>query len=92
VKLVYGHVRRAHLYKAEGCHTADDIRRIYEEQGALCYYCQVPLNGRFHVDHKQPISWHGTEWPENLACTYARCNLRIGDMMEQEFWDRLAMC
>jgi HNH endonuclease len=82
VKLVYGHVRRARRYKAEGSHTADDICRLYEQQGARCYYCQVPLNGRFHVDHKQPRSKGGSEWPENLACTCATCNLRKGALTE----------
>jgi HNH endonuclease len=90
VKLVYGHVRRARRYKAEGSHTADDIRRLYEAQGARCYYCQVPLNGRFHVDHKQPLSRAGSEWPENLACTCAACNLRKGALTEQEFLDKIA--
>jgi hypothetical protein len=38
VMLVYGHVRRARRHKAEGTHTADDIRLLYEAQGGLCYY------------------------------------------------------
>jgi HNH endonuclease len=90
VMLVYGHVRRARRYKAEGAHTADDIRRLYEEQKGLCYYCQVPLNGRFHLDHKQPLSKEGSEWPANLACTCAVCNLSKGALTEQEFRDKIA--
>jgi HNH endonuclease len=50
----------------------------------------VSLNGRFHVDHKQPLSKAGSEGPENLACTCATCNLSKGALTEQEFLDKIA--
>jgi hypothetical protein len=53
------------------------------------YYCQKPLEGCFHVDHKQPLSRGGSNWPHNLACTCAGCNLSKGALTEQEFRDKL---
>jgi 5-methylcytosine-specific restriction endonuclease McrA len=43
------------------------------------------LGRSYHVDHKQPVSRGGSNWPENLAVTCPTCNLRKSDKTEAEF-------
>jgi 5-methylcytosine-specific restriction endonuclease McrA len=70
---------------ADGEYTATDVAVIYEAQGGMCYYCNDPLGKNYHVDHKQPISRGGSNWPENLACTCQHCNLSKSAKTEAEF-------
>lgn len=71
--------RRARLAGAEGSHTHEDIDRIFKMQRGACVYCKVRLNksggGKMHVDHIQPISKGGSNWPHNLQLLCPRCNL-----------------
>lgn len=74
---------------AEGTHTKDDLDAIYAAQHGRCYYCGVTLAKPIHVDHKQPLSRGGTNWPDNLALTCAFCNLSKHNSTEAEFRARL---
>ncbi len=65
---------RARLFDAEGSHTAADIKALYAKQGGLCVYCDVPLGTKYHVDHIQPLSRGGSNWPANLQLTCRQCN------------------
>jgi 5-methylcytosine-specific restriction endonuclease McrA len=77
-------VKNARRKGAPGHFTAEDIRRIYNEQEGCCYYCGKSLT-RYHIEHKTPIVRGGSNDPENIAVACARCNLRKGYMTEQEF-------
>lgn len=80
--------RRANLWVLLGSHTAEDILRIYEEQGGRCYYCGEDLEGRYNVDHKIPLSrpeLSPTNDPDNLCCACASCNGHKHDMTAQEY-------
>jgi 5-methylcytosine-specific restriction endonuclease McrA len=77
--------RRARERQAEGRHTASDIRAIYERQDGLCFYCSVPLNEIYHLDHRIPLSRGGDNSALNLVCTCSRCNLSKGGKTEAEF-------
>lgn len=81
----YRDKRRAIERGGEGSYTRADVWGIYEEQEGCCYYCDGLLFGTFHVDHKQPVSRGGSNWPENLAVTCPTCNLRKQDKTEAEF-------
>jgi hypothetical protein len=70
---------RARRKKAEGKHSAEDIRRIRASQGDCCVYCHIKLNGRGHIDHRQPLSRGGTNWPSNIQITCAKCNIAKRD-------------
>ncbi len=73
------HKRRARMRNAEGTHTPEDIQRIFAEQEGQCAYCGIRLfweiPGDVHIDHIQPLARGGSNWPDNLACTCADCNL-----------------
>lgn len=70
--------RRAAVNSAEGKHTADDLRLLYELQEERCAYCGITLHGEYHVDHMMPVSRGGSNWPDNLAVSCEECNLSKG--------------
>jgi 5-methylcytosine-specific restriction endonuclease McrA len=77
--------RRAHERAAEGSHTFEDIRALFERQGGRCHYCRVELGGKFEVDHLTPLSRGGSNAPDNLACACVVCNRRKYNRTEAEF-------
>lgn len=81
--------RRMRERGGEGRYTRADVWRLYDEQEGFCYYCDTPLFGTFHTDHRQPVSRGGSNWPENLAITCPTCNSRKQDKTEAEFWEVL---
>lgn len=81
--------RRARLREAEGSHTSKEISQMHEDQGGLCAYCGVDLNGEFHVDHMVPISRGGRNDWTNLAVTCPFCNWSKNDRTAEEFVGRM---
>jgi 5-methylcytosine-specific restriction endonuclease McrA len=73
---------RAIRRKAEGKHTAADIRAIFDRQGGLCASCQEILfesgKQKYHVDRIMPIALGGSSWPANLQCLCPFCSLSKG--------------
>ena len=84
----YANTRRTRVTGAGGQHTAADIRAKYAEQQGRCFYCEVSLHGKFHREHKIPVSRGGTSWPENMACACRTCNLQKGSLTDVEFAER----
>lgn len=80
---------RARKRKAEGFHTAEDIKLHYKTQEGRCWYCQKELNGTYHVEHRCPLSRGGSNWPENISLTCEYCNLSKGDKLPWEWCGRL---
>jgi 5-methylcytosine-specific restriction endonuclease McrA len=76
---------RARLLEAEGTHTAEDIRHIYEEQEGRCAYCGITLYDDYAVDHVVPLSRGGTNWPDNLAVACMFCNQSKHDRLLSEW-------
>lgn len=93
----YNSKRRSRLKAAEGNHTNTDIEELFISQEAVCPGCMGDLNElTFHVDHKQPISKGGSNWPDNLQLLCPECNLRKSDT-DYEVWlsqvtNRLKLC
>ena len=77
--------KRAQKAGALGFNTQSDIVAIYEAQDGRCYYCDEVLDQTYHVDHKQPTSRGGSNWPENLCVTCPTCNMRKNAQTEAEF-------
>jgi len=67
--------RRAREANAEGFHTAEDVLSILKDQDMSCAGCGCDISKEYHVDHIMPISKGGSNWPDNLQCLCAPCNL-----------------
>lgn len=76
------HNSRAMRKKAEGSHTGEDIKRIYESQRGICINCKIkiPKSGkhRYHIDHIVPLAKGGTNNADNLQILCVRCNCSKG--------------
>jgi 5-methylcytosine-specific restriction endonuclease McrA len=70
--------RRARKVNAEGCHTADDIKRLLELQKRKCASCGIPIAGGYHVDHIVALSKGGSNDPYNLQILCPTCNWSKG--------------
>lgn len=70
---------------AEGKHTAEDVKKLYEEQKALCNICDCAISEYYEVDHIDPISKGGTNWPSNLQLLCLYCNRSKNNKTMDEF-------
>lgn len=66
--------RRARRKAAEGNHTKEDVLRIYDAQKGKCACCKGKVGNSYHVDHIQPLSKGGSNWPSNLQILCPTCN------------------
>lgn len=88
-KRARGRNYRSRLNGAEGSHTGDDIKTLYEKQYGRCVYCNVKLGSDYHVDHIVALSKGGSNWPGNLQLTCSDCNNRKRAMDPLEFARRI---
>jgi 5-methylcytosine-specific restriction endonuclease McrA len=66
--------RRARDCEAGGYHKAEDIKAIYEMQKGKCAHCKRKVGEDYEVDHIQPLSKGGSNWPANLQILCPKCN------------------
>lgn len=72
-------LNEARRRNAEGTFDHIDIDNLKELQRMRCAICSTSLwAAGFHIDHKQPISKGGTNWPHNLQLLCPKCNLSKG--------------
>lgn len=71
----YSRNRKARLKNAEGRHTADDIKSLFERQKGRCVNCCASIRGSFHVDHIMPLIRGGSNGPKNIQLLCPPCNL-----------------
>lgn len=90
---IHMHLRRARLLKAGGSFTAAQIRKLYKLQKGKCWWqgpeCTIDLGGRYHIDHRIPLSRGGSNDISNIVLSCPRCNLSKHDKMPSEFVGRL---
>jgi 5-methylcytosine-specific restriction endonuclease McrA len=80
---VYRQQRRARELNAEGSFTAEDVARIFAEQGGRCAYCGEER--KLTIDHKKPLSRGGSNDLSNLVGACRSCNSRKGARELSEF-------
>lgn len=77
---------RARRAGAYGTITAEDILALFAEQEGKCHYCGAGLaEHSYTIDHVIPLSRGGTNAPDNIVLTCAKCNERKGDSLPEEF-------
>lgn len=82
------HRRRA----AKGRFAEADILKLAIKQQWECaaLHCRVSIREEYHVDHKQPISRGGTNWPRNLQLLCAKCNTSKGSRTMREWLNAMS--
>lgn len=87
--IAYNRNRRARLIKAEGAHTIEDIKTLFDQQKGVCLICGCDLrvHGQ-HVDHMVPLVKGGSNSPDNLQLLCPKCNTSKGVLLMDEFWWR----
>lgn len=81
--------RSKRIMQAGGKFTRADVQRQYEVQHGNCFYCGIPVDRRFHVDHYIPLAKGGSNGPDNIVIACPKCNLRKSVLMPEEFMKRL---
>lgn len=81
--------RRAAVSGERGAHSAEELSQMYRDQDGRCAYCEVALDGSYHVDHMVPLSRGGANDWSNIAIACPRCNWRKNDQTAEEFMNSL---
>lgn len=69
-----------------------DIRQMYDDQDGLCAYCEIELDGCYHIEHMTPLCRGGFHDIENVAIACPECNLRKGAKTAEEYAAELLIC
>lgn len=80
---------RALLASAEGNHTGDELKALFEKQGGRCAYCGRSIRNGYDADHIVPLSRGGSNWITNIQLCCASCNRRKWAHDHAEFARRL---
>ena len=88
-KIMSEHRRRARIEGNGGSYTKEEEELLFVFQKGLCHYCGIPLYAsypeKYHVEHKTPLSRHGTNNIENIALTCPTCNRHKKNKTEEEY-------
>lgn len=79
---------RASAIGAKGRITSDQVRRMFESHGHMCYYCDKILDVETKdacVEHVTPMSRGGLNVIQNCVPSCRPCNARKGNRKESEF-------
>ena len=77
--------RRGREIAAGGTCTQDDIARMHQEQGGLCFYCGREYGEQYEVDHFIPVIAGGHGGLDNLVIACRFCNRSKGGKLPWEF-------
>lgn len=88
------HARRARVRNAEGRYTPADIELQKKAQTnkrgqLICWWCDKPIEGKYHIDHVIPLLRGGSNNPKNLVLTHGKCNDSKGAKLPSEWNGRL---
>lgn len=88
------HRRRARSMETGGTYTAADIEKIKSSQTnnrgrLICWWCEKPISGKYHIDHRIPLARGGSNNPGNLVLSCPECNLSKHTKLPHEWNGRL---
>lgn len=91
---VKGLNRRARKRGNGGTHTAADIELVRKGQTnrkgkLICWWCDEPIEGAYHIDHRIPLSRGGTNDAGNLCLAHPTCNVKKHNKLPSEYNGRL---
>ena len=87
---MYKQRRRAAEANAEGEFHSDDILKIFDMQRGRCGICSKKRKLKeMHVDHIEPLSRGGSNWPKNLQMLCKKCNLSKSSKDQIDFMREL---
>lgn len=77
--------RSARVRAAEGRFGKGDIERIFRQQRGRCAYCRKCIKHKYEIDHINPITKGGSNWPRNIQLTCESCNSRKSNKQPEQF-------
>lgn len=78
---------RANKLNASGDFTGRDVKRQYIRQRGMCFWCEIKLDTKYHVDHVVPLSRNGSNDCGNIVISCVSCNSSKGNKYVVE-WKR----
>lgn len=86
--------RRALKHNSTTSYTTKDVRVQIRSQTdskgrLICWWCDKPIRGKFHVDHRIPLSRGGSNDARNICITHGRCNEHKHNKLPHEWNGRL---
>ena len=82
--------RRTLKRASNGKLSRDIVFTLFKAQKGLCACCAKPLEGKFHLDHKTPLSRGGRNADDNVQLLLPICNLKKYTLTHDEFLARKA--
>jgi 5-methylcytosine-specific restriction endonuclease McrA len=86
--------RRARVLAAGGSFNRKDVELQRKAQTSskgvlICWWCDKPIKGQYHIDHRVPLVKGGTNDPKNLCLACPDCNRKKGKKLPSEWIGRL---
>lgn len=83
--VVYAQNRRARKIAGGGVLSMGLADRLMDVQQGICPCCNLPLDGKYHLDHWMPLALGGSNTDDNIRLLHPRCNLKKGSKHPEDY-------